>query len=135
MTSRRSTDRRRGWALAAGVGIAGALTVAGVSWLDGDEGGCATEDRRIGVTHGPDGWSAEARYQRWDDGERCRARIRVGVFAPGGTWEDEALAPAGLFEAEVDPVASTEGELTWEGDRIEVAGLTFDASELPRAGD
>lgn len=128
MTASRRAGRR---ALAAGVGIAASLIVAGFAWLEGDEGTCATEDRRLGVTHGPDGWSAEARYQRWDDGERCRARVLVALFAPGGTWEDEALAPAGLLEAESDPRRVPEGSLEWRDDRIEVAGERFDVSELP----
>ena len=84
------------------------------------------------MAEGPEGWSAEARYQRWDDGDRCRARVRVALFEPGGTWEDEALVPASILEAPADPGRVPEAAMRWRDGRLEVAGASFDAHAITR---
>ncbi|HJL16375.1 MAG TPA: hypothetical protein RMH99_12005 [Sandaracinaceae bacterium LLY-WYZ-13_1] len=129
---------RVGWALGSGIvamAIVAALSAGGA--LDATAP-CATADRRLGVAHGPEGWTAEARHQRWHDGARCRGRVRVALFAPGDTWEDEALAPAALLEAPAAPRPPPDARLRWTGDRIALDGadpLAFEVRRLPRGDD
>lgn len=70
---------------------------------------CGTVDRRLGVAQGESEWTAEARYRRWSSEAGCHARVVVALYVPGGTWEDEALEPAAIVEADA-PVDSIPGD-------------------------
>ncbi len=96
--------------------------------------GCRTIDRRLGVDQRSDGWTAEARYQRWFAGERCHGRVVVALYAPGGTWEDEALEAAALVG--VDDVLRVPGDgVRWEGDVVRLEGHALEVQRLPGEED
>ena len=85
--------------LALGILALGPLAL-GIGCAASDDATCSTLDRRLGVAQGESEWTAEARYRRWSSEAGCHARVVVALYAPGGTWEDEALEPAAVVEAE-----------------------------------
>ncbi|MEC7519229.1 MAG: hypothetical protein VYE22_05150 [Myxococcota bacterium] len=134
----RGAGRSRGraaWIVASALIGLGAVGVALAVLRDpSPPPGCETVDRRVGVAHRPDGWTAEARYQRWFAGGRCHGQLAVALYAPGGTWEDEALEAAALVGVE-DVLPDPGDGARWVGDELRMEGHTLEVRRLPGEDD
>lgn len=116
-------------ALAASALLAGGLVlVLGLSALEAER--CPPLEERLGeVVHGPRGWSGLVLYEQFAHGDACLTETTLALYAPGESWEAEALLPRTvllLSEVPITEEARDEAMISWESDALRIAMLVPD---------